>query len=120
MRWSKSYLAAHRPSWWNEPVIPVCPRCSADDEPFTYAVFRCAPCDWASHRFLQAVPSLDPASPLWYSPTLAKFIKATATGFPDNMLLLGIYSSYTTPQASPSRAALAASGRAQVTTFVAA
>ena len=105
MRSGKSYLAAHRPTWYDDAPLPACPRCSSEDETFEHAVLRCPPHEWARHRFLQAVPSLDPASPVWSSPplvvALAKFIKATATGFPDGMPPLGVDSPYTTPQSSP-------------------
>ena len=43
MRSGKSYLAAHRPAWSRDPVLPTCPRCSAEDETFTHAVLRCPP-----------------------------------------------------------------------------
>ena len=109
MRSGKSYLAAHRPAWSRDPVLPTCPRCSSEDETFTHAVFRCPPRDWVRHRFLRAVPSLEPASPVWSSPplvvALAKFIRATATGFPDGMPPLGTDSPYLTPPDSPVQAA---------------
>ena len=109
MRLGKSYLAAHRPDWCENLVLPTCPRCSSGDETFTHAVLECPPREWARHRFLLAVPSLDPASPLWSSPplvvALAKFIKATATGFPDGMPPLGSNSPFTTPAPSPPPAA---------------
>ena len=105
MRAGKSYLAAHRPDWCRNPVLPTCPRCSSGDETFTHAAFECPPREWARHRFLWAVPSLDPASPVWSSPplvvALAKFIKAMATGFPDGMPPLGTDSPYAIPLASP-------------------
>ena len=66
---------------------------------------RMPPREWARLRFLRAVPSLAPASPVWSSPSLtvalAKFIKATATGFPDGMPPLGTDSPYSSPSASP-------------------
>ena len=105
MRSGKSYLAAHRPDWCKDPVLPTCPRCSSGDETFSHAAFDCPPREWARHRFLHAVPSLDPASPVWSSPplviALAKFIKATATGFPNGMPPLGTDSPVSTPQSSP-------------------
>ena len=105
MRSGKSYLAAHRPDWCQNPVLPTCPRCSSGEETFTHAVFECPPREWARLRFLRAVPSLAPASPVWSSPSLtvalAKFIKATATGFPDGMPPLGTDSPYSSPPASP-------------------
>ena len=105
MRAGKSYLAAHPPSWCKDPVLPTCPRCSSVDETFTHAVFGCPPHEWARLRPLWAVLSLDPAYPVRISPPLvvafAKFIKATATGFPDRMSPLGTDSPYVTPPASP-------------------
>ena len=105
MRSGKSYLAAHRPSWYSDSPLPACPRCSSEDERFEHAVLRCPPREWAKRRFLRAVPSLDPASPVWTSRplvrALAKFIKATATGFPDGMPSMGVDSPYMTPQSSP-------------------
>ena len=105
MRSGKSYLAAHRPDWCQNPVLPPCPRCSSGDETFTHAVFECPPREWARRRFLRAVHSLAPASPIWSSPSLtvalAKFVKATATGFPDGMPPLGTDTPYSSPSASP-------------------
>ena len=93
MRSGKSYLAAHRPAWQDEPVEATCPRCSSEEESFAYAVFSCPPRAWAKTRFLPGVTTLDQESPIWSSPSLvvalAKFIKATATAFPDNMPPLG-------------------------------
>ena len=101
MRSGKSYLAAHRPSWYSDCPLPTCPKCASDEETFPHAAFGCPPREWARHRFLRAVPSLDPASPVWSSPplvlALAKFIKATAMGFPDRMPPMGTDSLYTTP-----------------------
>ena len=106
MRSGKSYLAAHRPEWCKDPVLPTCPRSSSGEETFTHAAFECPPREWARNRFLRAVPSLNLASPVWSSPplviALAKFIKATATGFPDGMPPLGTDSPVPTPRASPS------------------
>ena len=107
MRSGKSYLAAHCPDWCKDPVLPTCPRYSSADETFTHAVLECPPREWAKYRFLRAVHSLDLASPVWSSPpvvvALAKFIKATATGFPDGMPPLGADSRYTSPPPSPQR-----------------
>ena len=93
MRSGKSYLAAHRRAWQGKPVEATCPRCSSEEESFTHAVLSCPPRVWAKTRFLPGVTSLDQESPIWSTPllvvALAKFIKATATGFPDNMPLLG-------------------------------
>ena len=109
MRSGKSYLAAHRPSWAKDAVLPTCPRYSSEDETFTHAVLGCPPRDWARHRFLRAVPSLGPTSPVWSSPplvvALAKFIRAMATGFPDSMPPLGTDSPYLSPLASPNQTA---------------
>ena len=67
------------------------------------------PHEWAKHRCLRAVPSLDPASTVWTSPplvvALAKFIKATVMGYSEGMQPLGTDSPYITPQASPRQAA---------------
>ena len=105
MRSGKSYLAAHRPDWCRDPVLPTCPSCSLEDETFIHAAFECPPREWARHRFLRVVTSLDPASPVWTSAPLivaiAKFIKATATGFPDGIPPLRTDSQYSTPLASP-------------------
>ena len=110
MRSGKSYLAAHRPDWCQNPVFPTCPRCSSGEETFAHAVFECPPREWARLRFLRVVPSLAPASPVWSSPSLtvalAKFVKATATGFPDGMPPLGTDSPYSSPAASPRPAAV--------------
>ena len=93
MRSGKSYLAAHRPTWQDEPVETTCPRCSSEEESFTHAVFSCPLRACAKTRFLPGVTSLDQESPVWSTPSLvvalAEFIKATATGFPDNMPPLG-------------------------------
>ena len=93
MRAGKSYLAAHRQSWREDSVSPVSPRCSSEDETFKHAFLSCPPRAWAKARFLPMVTSLGQDSPIWTSPTLlvamAKYIKATATGFPDNMPPLG-------------------------------
>ena len=43
LRSGKSYLAAHRPDWCQNPVIPTCPRCSSGEETFAHAVFECPP-----------------------------------------------------------------------------
>ena len=40
MRSGKSYLAAHRPSWCKDPVLPTCPRCSSEHETFTHATLE--------------------------------------------------------------------------------
>ena len=109
MRSGKSYLVAHRPPWSKDHVLPTCPRCSSEDETLTHAVLGCPHRDWARHHFLRAVPSLEPASPMLTSPplvvALAKFIRATATGFPDCMPPLGTDSPYMTPLGSPEPAA---------------
>ena len=69
--------------------LHICPRCSAEEETFEYAFLSCSPRSWAKTRFLLTVFSLRQESPVWTSPALlvamAKFIKATATGFSDNM-----------------------------------
>ena len=94
MRSGKGYLASHRPPGQGEPVAPTCPRCSSHEEDFHHAVFSCPPRAWAKARFLPGVASLGQESPIWSSPelvvALAKFIKATATGFPDNMPPIGV------------------------------
>ena len=86
-------LAAHRPDWQSEPVEAICPRCSSEEESFIHAVFSCPPRAWAKTRFLPGVATLNQESPIWSTPSLvvalAKFIKATATGFPDNMPPMG-------------------------------
>ena len=93
MRSGKSYLAAHRPAWQGESVEPTCPRCSSEEESFTHAVLSCPQRAWAKARFLPGVISLGQESPVWSTPSLvvalAKFIKATATGFPHNRPPLG-------------------------------
>ena len=57
MRSGKSYLAAHRPDWCGNPVLPTCPRCSSGDETFTHAVLECPPANGpdtaSSARFLR-------------------------------------------------------------------
>ena len=71
----------------------TCPRYSSEEESFTHAVLSCPARAWAKTCFLPGVTSLDQESPIWSTPALvvglAKFIKATATGFPDNMPPLG-------------------------------
>ena len=93
MRSGKSYLAAHRPTWPGEPVEPTCPRCSSEEENFPHAVLSCPPRALAKTLFVPGVTSLEQESPVWSTPSLvvalAKFIKATATGFPDNMPPMG-------------------------------
>ena len=96
MRSGQSYLAAHRPAGQGEPVEPTCPRCSSEVESFSYAILSCPPRAWAKTLFLPGVASLDQESPVWTTPSLvvalAKFVKATATGFPDTMPLMGVNS----------------------------
>ena len=93
MRSGKSYLGAHRPTWQNEPVESTSPRCSSEEENFAHTVLSCPPRAWAKTCFLPGVPSLDQESPIWSTPSLvvglSKFIKATTTGFPDNMPPMG-------------------------------
>ena len=93
MRSGKSYLAAHRPAWQDEPVKATCPQCFSEEASFTHAVLSCPLRAWAKTRFLPGITSLEQESPIWSTPSLvvalAKFIKATATGFPDNMPPLG-------------------------------
>ena len=93
MRSGKSYLTAHRPAWRDKPVAPTCPRCSAEEENFSHEVLSWPQRAWAKTRFLPGITSLEQDSPIWTSPSLtialAKFIKATATGFPDLMPPLG-------------------------------
>ena len=105
MRAGKSYLAAYRPTWYADSPLPTCLRYSSEDETFEHVTQRCPTREWARHRFLREVPSLDPASPVWSSlpliVALAKFIKATVTGFPDSMPPMGTDSPYTTPLESP-------------------
>ena len=93
IRARKSYLAAHHQLWQDDLVLPVCSRCSSEDETFEYAFLSCPPRAWAKTRYLRTVTSLSQDSPFWTTPTLlvamAKYIKATATGFPDDMPPLG-------------------------------
>ena len=93
MRAGKSYLAAHRPAWQDETIAPKCPRCSSEDETFDHAFLSYRPRAWAKMCFLPTVTSLGQESPVWSTPALlvamAKYIKATATGFSGGMPPLG-------------------------------
>ena len=107
MRSGKSYLAAHRPTWWAEHLDPTCPHCSTGEENFSHAILSCLPRAWAKSRFLPGITSLEQDSLIWYSTTLtvalAKFIKATATGSL-------ISSPYWGPTPQPSKQPPSASG----------
>ena len=93
MRSGKSYLATHRTCLSDGPVDSTCPHCFSEEEDLSHAVLSCLPRAWAKTHFLPGVASLEQESPIWSSPALtvalAKFIKATATGFPNNMLPMG-------------------------------
>lgn len=109
MRAQKSYLAGH-PSWWSEDPHTSCPRCRSSPETFGHAILRWPSRTRARNRYLGSVRSLDEDSPLWSDTALLrqleKYILATKTGFPPDMLpspaLLSLPSSPPPSARSPS------------------
>jgi len=89
MQAAKSYLAAHR-SWFDENPVLTCPRCETESESFQHAILTCPTRARVRDLLLKEVFSLRHDVTLWTEPhlirALGKYITNTKTGFPPDMI----------------------------------
>ena len=89
MRSGKSYLATH-PSSFNCELPSTCPRYRAAPETFEHAILHSKSHSHQKELHLPGLDSLDADSPVWSSnhlvASLGRFIIATSTSFPPDML----------------------------------
>jgi len=88
IRSGKSYSRPHQS--WDDDGPTACPSCSEAPETFEHAILHCPAKEPGRTRHLEGVTELGPDAPVWSSAALlgalARFIRSTATAFPQGMV----------------------------------